>query len=191
VTASYAGFGDFLASSSRILTQTITAPVASVPIFSPAEGTYDAGQAVTLTSATKGAVIHYTTNGKTPTATSTKYSAPIRLTQTTIIQAIATATGYADSSVSSATYTIRPPAPTPTFTPKAGAVASGQIVKIADTATKGLVIYYTTNGEMPTNKSTRYTSAGIRVTTAETIRAIAVANGDSPSVVASAKYAIQ
>jgi len=93
--------------------------------------------------------------------------------------------------VSSATYTIAPAAPTPTFSPAAGAVTSGQIVKIADTATTGLVIYYTTNGSTPTASSSKYTSAGIKVTATETIKAIAVATGYSPSIVASATYTVK
>jgi hypothetical protein len=63
-------------------------------------------------------------------------------------------------------------------------------VKITDKATTGLKIYYTTNGSAPTTKSTLYTSAGIKVSATETIKAVAVATGYSASAVASAKYTI-
>jgi hypothetical protein len=56
-------------------------------------------------------VIYYTTNGATPTTGSTKYSTPISVTATTTIQAIAVASGYNNSAVASATYTISAPAP--------------------------------------------------------------------------------
>ena len=83
-----------------------------------------------------------------------------------------------------------PPAPTPTFLPAAGTFTTAQTVKIADTATTGLAIYYTTNGTAPTTTSTKYTSAGIAVTATKTIKAIATATGYSASAVASATYTI-
>jgi len=66
----------------------------------------------------------------------------------------------------------------------------GQIVTIADKVTKGLIIYYTTNGKTPSTSSTKYTSAGIKVTATETIKVIAIATGYSQSAVASAKYTV-
>jgi len=191
IEVSFADSTRYFGPSIGNLTETITASQAAAPIFSPAQGEYDFGQRVTLTSPTKGAVIHYTTTGEAPTASSATYAAAIKLTETTTIKAIAVAPGDANSIVSSATYTIRPLTPRPTFSPAAGTVASGQIVKIADTATTGLVIYYTTNGDAPTTLSTKYTSAGIKVTATETIQAIAIASGDSPSPVGSAKYTVE
>ncbi len=89
-------------------TVTITSlGTAKTPTFSPAGGTYTAAQTVTLSDATAGAVIYYTTNGSTPTASSTKYSAPLKVTATETIKAIAVAPGYVNSAVGSATYTIK------------------------------------------------------------------------------------
>src|ERR1700728_4386935 len=50
---------------------------ATTPVFSPAPGTYTSMQLVTLTAATPGATIYYTTNGSTPTASSPIYSVAI------------------------------------------------------------------------------------------------------------------
>ena len=99
--------------------------------------------------------------------------------------------GIWNSKPTIATYTIEPSAPAPTFSPAAGKYTSAQTVKLADKATAGLEIYYTTNGQTPTASSTKYTSAGIKVSSTETIKAIAVAKGDSPSPVASATYTIK
>jgi hypothetical protein len=82
------------------------APTATVPTFSPAGGTFSSTQTVTLSDATPGAVIYYTTNGSTPTASSAKYVSALSIGTTTTVKAIAAATGYYTSAVSSATYNI-------------------------------------------------------------------------------------
>src|SRR5271156_2335212 len=58
--------------------------------------------------------IYYTTNGTTPTTSSTKYTSAITVSSTETIEAIAVASGYANSAVASATYTINSPPPPPT-----------------------------------------------------------------------------
>jgi len=85
--------------------------VAATPEFSPAPGTYTLAQSVTITDAAPGATIYYTTNGTTPTTSSTKYSGAISVTATETIKALAVATGYTNSAVASATYTITPVTP--------------------------------------------------------------------------------
>jgi hypothetical protein len=79
---------------------------AASPTFSPAGGNYAGAQTVTLTTATSGASIRYTTDGSTPTASSTLYSAPISVPTSRTISAIAIKSGSANSPVTSATYTI-------------------------------------------------------------------------------------
>lgn len=87
--------------------QTPPASQVAAPIFSPGGGTYTSAQTVTITTATSGATIRYTTNGTTPTATSgTVYSGPVSISATTTLRAIAYKSGMADSSVTVATYTI-------------------------------------------------------------------------------------
>jgi len=81
-------------------------PTASTPTFSPAAGTYATAQTVTISDTTSGATIYYTTNGTTPTTSSTKYTAPITVSSTQTVQAIAVATGFTQSAVGSAAYTI-------------------------------------------------------------------------------------
>src|SRR5262249_54237356 len=82
-------------------------PLTAAPVFTPGSGTYNAGQQVTIASATNGASIRYTTDGSTPTSSvGTTYAGPITVNATMTIKAIAYATGFADSSVTAATYTI-------------------------------------------------------------------------------------
>src|SRR5882724_6866819 len=157
---------------------------AATPTFSPAAGTYATAQTVTISDTTNGATIYYTTNGTTPTTASTVYTAPLSVSTTQTIQAIATAAGFTQSAVGSSAYTITTAAATPTFSPAAGTYATAQTVTISDT-TNGATIYYTTNGTTPTTASTVYT-APLSVSTTQTIKAIATATGFTQSAVGSA-----
>lgn len=82
-----------------------TPTTVSTPTFSPAGGTYATAQTVTISCATSGATIYYTTDGTTPSASSTEYNAAITISETTTLMAIAIKDGTS-SSVASATYTI-------------------------------------------------------------------------------------
>jgi hypothetical protein len=161
----------------------------ATPTFSPTAGTYSSAQTVTISDSTSGSTIYYTTNGTTPTTSSTVYSSAITVSTTETLEAIATASGYAQSAVGSAAYTINGPAATPTFNPTAGTYSSAQTVTISD-STSGSTIYYTTNGTTPTTSSAVYSSA-ITVFATETLKAIATASGYSQSATGSATYTIQ
>jgi hypothetical protein len=84
-----------------------TTPTTARPSFNPAPGTYSTTQHVALVSTTSGATIYYTTNGSTPTTSSTKYTGPITISSTTTIKAIAAAPNLAVSGVSSGLFTIQ------------------------------------------------------------------------------------
>jgi hypothetical protein len=170
-------------------TYTINLPAAT-PVIAPAGGTYTSAQSVTITDATAGATIYYTTNGTTPTASSTVYSGAITVSSSETIEAIAVASGFSNSAVASATYNINlPAAATPVISPAAGTYSSAQSVTITD-STAGATIYYTTNGTTPTAASSVYSGA-ITVSASETVEAIAVATGFSASAVATQAYVIQ
>jgi hypothetical protein len=95
--------------STLTFTITVVLPTAATPTFSPAPGTYSSSQTVTLSDATAGEKIYYTTNGTTPTTISTLYSKAITVSATTTIKAIAVATNYGNSSVASGVYGISTP----------------------------------------------------------------------------------
>ncbi len=163
--------------------------LAATPSFSPAAGTYTSTQTVTISDATPGATIYYTTNGTTPTTGSAVYSAPISVSASETVSAIAIASGYSQSSVGSASYVINQPlAATPAFSPGAGTYSSAQTVTISD-STSSATIYYTTDGTAPTTGSAVY-SVPITVSSSETVKAIATASGYSQSAVGSAAYTI-
>lgn len=83
----------------------------ATPIIVPATGTYATGQNATITCATAGAVIYYTTNGSDPTTASAIYSAPIAVAATTTIKALAVKAGMTNSNIALSVLTF--PAPQP------------------------------------------------------------------------------
>ena len=75
------------------------------PVFSLPEGTYKGQVTVTMTTATAGATIYYTTNGVDASERSNVYTGPVTLTETTTLKAIAVKNGTT-SYQTIATYTI-------------------------------------------------------------------------------------
>jgi hypothetical protein len=158
----------------------------ATPTFTPAGGAFGPSVQVSIATSTAGATIYYTTDGTTPTTASTKYTVPITVTSTTTFNTIATATGFLQSGVASATYTITTQTPAPAFSPAPGSYTSAQSVTIID---GNATIYYTTNGTTPTHSSTKYTGP-IAVSTTTTIKAIASQTGLTDSPVTSGTYTI-
>ncbi|MGA9128107.1 MAG: chitobiase/beta-hexosaminidase C-terminal domain-containing protein [Terracidiphilus sp.] len=189
---SFAGSPGYANSIITSATYTINSSITAAPAFSLASGTYLWSQTLTITDTTPNAVIYYTTNGSTPTTSSTVYTGPITvwsptpLTET--VQAIAVASGFAPSSVTSATYVLAPYVATPIFTPAGGSYASAQSVVIS-TTTPNATIYYTTNGSAPNTGSTKYTGP-ITVSSSETIQSFAGSPGYANSIITSATYTI-
>ena len=171
-------------------TSTVTSSsAAATPTFSPTEGTYSSDQSVTISSTTSGATIYYTTDGSTPTSASSVYSSAISVAgngTSETIKAMATKSGYTDSSVASAAYTINyDQVSTPQISPYAGTYNRDQSVTIT-TATSGATIHYTTDGSTPTASSSTYSGA-ISVSgsgTSKTIKALAIKSGMADSSVA-------
>ena len=90
-------------------------PKVATPTLNPPGGNYSSTQSVTISCTTAGATIHYTTNGNDPTSTSgTIYSSAVSVDSSLTLKARAFASGYTDSDVATATYTITPPTPDPT-----------------------------------------------------------------------------
>jgi hypothetical protein len=125
---------------------------AATPTFSPNGGAVNVGTSVTIQSTTPGATIYYTTNGSTPNHSSPSFASggTVVVSVAETIKAIASATGYNDSAIGSAVFTIsvNPPAAAPTFSPVAGSYPSAQSVSVSSTTT-GATIYYTIDGTTP------------------------------------------
>lgn len=159
--------------------------VAAAPTFTPAAGSFSSTQSVSIADTTSGASIYYTTNGSTPTASSTLYSSAISVSSTTTIEAIAVASGYNNSPAASATFTIATPAAAPTIA-AAAALGGAQIVTLSY-STAGATIYYTLDGTTPTTSSQVYL-APFLVASNLTVQAIATVSGQAASSVASQSF---
>jgi len=119
---------DWTASAESSATYTVKV---GTPVISPASGSYAAGQLVTISDPTPGAVIHYTINGVDPTAND-----PVIASGGTIIagnytlKARAFITGWTDSDVATATYTL-----TGAFTPAVVSAGANHSVVLRDDGT--------------------------------------------------------
>ena len=82
--------------------EVVAAPTFSVPAGAVAEGTE-----ITISCATEGATIYYTTDGTNPTAASTVYSTPVVINEALTIKALAVKEGMDDSAIATAEYTIK------------------------------------------------------------------------------------
>ncbi|MBK9578212.1 MAG: chitobiase/beta-hexosaminidase C-terminal domain-containing protein [Fibrobacterota bacterium] len=101
------------------------------PVISPAGGTFTSAKAVTI-SAETGASIYYTTDGSTPSTSSTRYSGSINVASSKTIKAIAVLDGVSSAMVSAS------------FTINTGTVTNPSIVgtwRIDDPTSSGGIIY--------------------------------------------------
>ena len=186
----------------RKITQLVDKIYASA-VFFATEANDDGTVTVTMTSATSGAEICYTTDGSTPTTSSEKYTSALTVSENTSFAAIATKSGIESSPVSYARVSITEKTVTKietqiNYVAKTYAEAvSYSLTKNADdtvsvtmaTSTDGAEIHYTTDGSVPTSSSTTYSTA-ITVSADTTFTAIAVKDGIESSPISYAKVSI-
>ena len=166
-----------------VLTEVASETREPVPCATPVISYDYTTSMVSITCATEGATIYYTTNGDTPTAGATDYDdQPFLVTSPTTIKAIAIHSNFANSEVG--TLEISQVA-TPTIQ------NNGSNAISITTATPGATIYYTTDGSAPTTGSTPYTSPLTENVSNVTINAIAVKEGMITSAVKSGSVKLQ
>jgi endoglucanase len=168
---------------SKIVTLNYTVAVAA-PTASPANNTrFISSGAVTLTCATSGAAVYYTTGSGEPDQL---YSIPISISAATAIRAAAKKEGMADSEIVTFNYTVAAAMPVPSPPSGARFTSSGGTVTL-DCATGGTAIYYTFGNNEPDQLYT----GPITISSTSTIRALAKKTGISDSDIMSAFYMVQ
>ena len=123
------------------------------------------GNVISISTATEGATVYYTTDGTEPTTASTRYANPFTVTYNCMILAIAVKDKYINSSIGKLEVDW--------FKVDDVQFESDGNVLTMKTTTEGATIYYTKDGTLPTTLSDKYV-APIRLTEKCTVRAIAV-----------------
>ncbi len=179
-------------STSSIATQTFTVQlIANTASFSSPSGTYNDNLFVDLSTTTPLPYnIYYTTDGSTPTSSSTQYQGvSIPVTRNTTLKAIVYKLGYLPSSVTQADYTFKLNAPT--FNPLPGAYSDSQVVTINSVA--GSQVRYTLDNSTPTQTTGTLINSGestSSITSTSTLKAITYKTGWTSSDVSSGVYTI-
>jgi alpha-tubulin suppressor-like RCC1 family protein len=158
----------------------------AAPEMNPPGGAYPVSQTVSLSTATAGATIRYTTGGTEPTTSSPAYSAPFTVSTATTVKAKAFKAGYLDSPTTTGTYSFQVAAPT--FSPAPGTYTAPLSVTLAS-VTAGADIRYTTDGSEPTSASPLY-NAPVFIATSTTLKAKAFLAGWADSDTSTATYTI-
>ena len=131
---------------------------AQTPGASTGGGTYGAAQSVSLSSATSGVSLRYTTDGSEPTESSPLYVSALNIDTATTLMAKAFKTDLVESATMMAVYTMSfgtLSAPVMSPTPP-GVHESSVEVTLSGPALATL--YYTTDGSEPTTSSSVYTA---------------------------------
>lgn len=177
---------------------TVIKPTIANPTMGQPSGTYTNGFFTTLSCATPGALIYYTTNGNLPvvgTAFTRLYEdEPIFIPQSMTVRAIGFRNGWTTSGVTTANYTVTNPniVAKPVISPASGSYSGGQLVTIT-CATPGSTIFFTTNGQNPVpfvNTPVRYRGPFSVIDPQVTVRAIGTLTDWADSEVAAAFYTI-
>lgn len=79
---------------------------AADPVVTPSGGVYATSVSVTASDSTPGAVMYYTTDGSTPTTSSTRYAGSVSITSSTVFKIRAFATGLGPSAVIESDYLV-------------------------------------------------------------------------------------
>jgi len=184
----YPSNGSYASSNATITENVMPLGVTPAPAFSVPSGTYTSTQTVTLSDTSPAADILWA--DEPVVGLYTVYQKPLVINGSDSIQAYAIIAGYSPSPTVSATYVIAPNGtlPTPVISPTSGSYTFAQQIDITD-AVHGTDIYYTTDGTTPTLSSPAYGNAFL-ISTSQTIKTIAYANGYAPSAVATATYSI-
>ena len=165
------------------VTHYVTSPLecsqVTTPVIDPEGDTFTGAHSITITCATDGATIKYTTDDSDPSSsngTTIASGSSFTLSCSGTVKAIAYKDGMEDSEIASETYTIK--VPDPTFSPDGGDFNVAQSVSLSNALAGTTVHYtYTTDGSEPTDptsSSPAYSTTPISVAVGQTVRIKAI-----------------
>ena len=161
----------------------------AVPIFSHEPGVHYDPISVAIASSTPGAVIMYTLDGSTPTATTGElYSVPIPVAAETTIRAVATnAAHYAVSDLTEASFRITGHVEAPVFDLAEG-IYQEEKTLVMTCSTPGSAIRYTLDGSIPGATTGTLYAGPIELTASHTVKAMSYRLDWEDSAVVSSIY---
>lgn len=167
----------------------LAAPQASVK-----DGTILTEKTSITLKANKGK-IYFTIDGTEPTKASNEYTAPIMVSKSMTLKAIAAEEGSETSAVSSFTYNFAQKVDRLKTSVSSGIISAGENVRLSST-TKGAKIYYTTDGTDPDPNAEEGVfvydeTDGIDIYRSVNIKAVAVCDGMCASDVLSLDYQVE
>ncbi len=162
-----------------VLTEVASEAREPVPCATPVISFDYTTSEVSITCATDGSTIKFSTDGGEPT---TDYDGPFSISGPTTVKAIATRATFAPSAVAELAIS---QVATPTIQ------NNGSNAISITTTTSDATIYYTTDGSTPTTSSTEYTDPLTENVSNVTIKAIAVKENMITSAVGSGKVKLQ
>ncbi len=174
-------------SNESVATYTFNFGALPTPTIDPGAGPFTSSVDVTMASSQSGATVRYTTNGSTPTTTSTAYTGPVVISASGTVKAKAFHPDYTASAETARTYTLVTATPTFSLTP--GTYAAGTAV-VVSTSTPGASISYSTDGAAPTPSHPTLTSGDAVIVGDGTLKAMAWKAGQTNSGAASAAYSV-
>lgn len=173
-------------SATTLLTVNVSA-AESQPALSHSSGYYDNSQYVTVVNYDEDTDIYFTTDGSKPGTDSTVYDGtPIAISDNTVVR-IAAYSGESLVNTDKASIKIRTTAPSASV--DGGEYSDSFKVKLT-CSDPDAVIYYTTDGSVPTKDSAKYKKA-ITISETTTLRFAAYAPDKSRSKVVTEKYTIK
>ena len=174
-------FNVYIADQGNNVIRAITSFRTAAPVFSPISATYSTAQTASIGDYFSGATIYYTTDGTTPTTSSSDYSSPVTVSSTETLNAIAAATGYYNSSDSAAAYTISSGV-TVSVAPSTATVSAGQTQQfsatVGNSSNTAVTWSISPSGLGSVNSSGLYT-APTSITTQQTVTITAASQADS------------